>query len=293
MKATRIGKVQSGQDIAIFGKYIFAFIDRDPRGNCAVYEIETMNHANGEEPEPICRFRLDRDEFIHVHNNAVCFGNEYYCEGDEFPLLYSNVYYSYHNSEVRYEGVTCVYRITRDGNNFTSKLVQVIEIGFVENRELWKSLPEREDFRPYGNFVADCENNKYYGLVMRDKEHIVRCFTFDLPSCKDGEIDDRYGVKTVILHEKDIKDYFDVEYHPLQGACVHCGKIYSIGGGSESSRYPAELRIIDPIKKTQEFYVNMREMGIGMEPEAIDFAGDTCYYAAGHGDAFILEFEEN
>lgn len=289
MKINRIGKVQSGQDMAIFGKYIFAFIDRDERGNCAVYEIADMKRANGEEPEPICRFRLDKDEFIHVHNNAVCFGKEYYEEGDEFPLLYSNVYNSYHKEEVRYEGVTCVYRILRDGNNFTSKLVQIIEIGFVENRELWKSLPDREDFRPYGNFMVDADNGKYYGFVMRDKEHIVRYFTFDLPSGKAGEIDDRYGVKTVILKESDIKDYFDGEYYPLQGACVHRGKIYAIGGGSEAARYPAELRIINPISRTQEFYVNLREMGIGMEPEAIDFDGDTCYYAAGHGDTFVLE----
>lgn len=289
MKATRIAKVASGQDITIFGKYLFDFIDRDSRGNCAVYKIDDILSANGEEPMPICRFTLDKRDLLSTHNNAVFFGKEYYEEGDEFPLLYSNVYNNYQKCEERYEGVCCAFRIKRDGNEFSSELVQTIEIGFVNDTSLWKSAPGNEDIRPYGNFAMDEEH--LYAFVMRDKTHTTRYFAFDIPSSRDGVMDDRLGVKRKILYPNDIKYSFDCEYHNgIQGACTHGGKIYSVEGGCCGSTKTPALRIIDPSKREQEKYINFIEHGILEEPEGIEFDGETCYYVAGHGDTYILEF---
>lgn len=290
MKITRIGKVQSGQDVTIFGGYMFAFIDRDERGNCAVYEMEALKNAGGEEPEPICRFKLDKRELISTHNNAVFFGNEYYEEGDEFPILYSNVYNNYQKCDERHEGELCAYRLTREGNDFKTELVQVIKIGFVEDTSLWKSAPGTVDVRPYGNFAMSAENGELYAFVMRDVTQTTRYFAFSIPSVREGELSPEYGVKKRILDSSEIKYYFDLEYNKgIQGACTHGGNIYSIDGGCLGYIKSASLRVIDPIKREQVKLINLAEYGITEEPEGVVFEGDTCYYVAGHGDTYILE----
>ena len=155
MKARRIGKVESGQDVAIFGDYMFDFVAHGVcLGECSVYKIGSIETRDASEAVPICRFILDKTDVIIPHCNTACFGTEYYEDGDEFPLLYLNVYNTYQKCEIRYEGVCCVYRILRKGNDFKSELVQIIEIGFVNNIELWKSAPGIEDKRPYGNFLC-------------------------------------------------------------------------------------------------------------------------------------------
>lgn len=293
MKATRLAKVQSGQDFTVFGDYLFDFIDRDERGNCAVYEMKTLLEANGEEPEPISRFRLDKRDLISTHNNAVFFGKEYYEEGDEFPLLYSNVYNNYQKCEIRNEGKCCVYRLTRDGVNFSTKLVQVIEIGFVEDTSLWKSAPGTFDIRPYGNFAMDREKGELYAFVMRDAVNETRYFAFDVPQVRDGEFDENLGAFRKVLTPSDIKYSFDCEYHKgIQGACVYGGKIYSVEGGCCGHTGTAAFRIINPEKRAQELFVSFIEKEIYAEPEGIDFYDDKCYYVAGHGDMYLLEFED-
>ena len=87
------------------------------------------------------------------HSNSVVFGNEYYDEQDEFPLLYTNIYNNYAKNDDKLEGVCLVYRIERNEREFTSTLVQIIQIGFVDDENLWTSAGEKEDVRPYGNFV--------------------------------------------------------------------------------------------------------------------------------------------
>lgn len=290
MKATRIAKVQIGQDFAIFGDYLFRFIDRDVRGNCAVYEMKTLIAANGEEPEPISRFRLDKRDLISTHNNAVFFGKEYYEDGDEFPLLYSNVYNNYQKCEVRNEGKCCVYRLKRDGVQFSTELVQIIEIGFVEDTSLWKSAPGAFDIRPYGNFAMDVEKSVLYAFVMRDATNTTRYFAFDMPKVSEGALDEVLGVKKVVLTPADIKYSFDCEYHKgIQGACCHGGKIYSVEGGCCGHTDTAALRIINPEKREQELFASFIEKEIYAEPEGIDFYGEDCYYVAGHGDMYLLE----
>ena len=290
MKLTKIAKVESGQDIAIYGGYLFDFVAHGKcLGEVSIYEMSTLLTAGGNEPDPVCRIILDGVDRIIPHANAVFFGNEYYEEGDEFPLLYANVYNNYAKAENRREGMLLVYRIWREGNCFHSKFVQTITVGFVEDREQWKSCEGDGDIRPYGNFIADVEKNILYAFVMRDKPNSTRYFAFDLPKVSEGEFDEEMGVPNRILSLSEVKESFDTDYHKIiQGACVHNGIIYSIEGGSLKS--PAAIRIIRPEDKRLSLYQCFFDLGIIGEPEGIEFYDGVCYLVVGGGDTYIIEF---
>ena len=284
LRLTPLFQTCPGQDGAIWGDYLFRF---GSDGQCFVYSLKTQKQ--------IAHFCLDKTDLLKPHSNAVAFGTERYDPADEFPLLYTNIYNNYAKQEERLEGVCCVYRITRDGQNFTGKLVQVIRIGFVEDLQLWKSLPGREDVRPYGNFVPDIFRGKLYAFVMRDKEQVTRYFAFDLPKLADGEFCDHWDVRVVTLQKADILSQFDDEYMRfMQGACAYDGKIYSAEGFSmktpDAINRPA-IRIIDMDEKKQLQYYDLYAMGKNEEPELMDFSGDTLYYIDVCGNAYTAAFE--
>lgn len=282
MKITQIAQIRGGQDGAVFGKHLFRF---NHKGDGRAYEMDKI--ARGGEVAPFAEFTLDKSDVIPPHSNAVCFGNEFFAEGDEFPLLYSNIYNNFAKTDTPLKGVCCVYRLERDGESFKTTLVQLIEIGFVEDHTLWKLCPEKDGARPYGNFVVDRDNGKYYAFVMRDEEKGTRYFVFDLPKVADGEIDPKYGVKKVVLNKDDIEKYFDCPaHHYIQGACCHNGKVYSVEG---FTNHPA-LRIIDPKKGEQELFFDFNAVGATDEAEFIDFYGGKCYYGDCHGKVYLIEF---
>ena len=159
LKITQIAKIKGSQDGAIFNNFLFRFATR---GECNVYDVNELQSSNDVTvANPVDSFLLDKRDLIVPHSNAVCFGTEYYVEGDEFPLLYSNIYNNYAKEEDPLVGVCCVYRVQRDcDNKFTTTLVQIIKVGFVNDYELWRSSIEPADVRPYGNFTIDTETNK-------------------------------------------------------------------------------------------------------------------------------------
>ena len=75
--------MESGQDGAIYGNFLFRF---GGDGVCKVYSMADKNKLS--------TFILDRIDVLTPHSNSVCFGTEFYEESDEFPLLYSNIYNS-------------------------------------------------------------------------------------------------------------------------------------------------------------------------------------------------------
>ena len=273
-----------GQDGAIFGDYLFRF---ENDGRCFVFSLK--------EQKQIAEFCIDKTDLLKPHSNAVAFGAERYDEADEFPLLYTNIYNNYARQEERLEGVCCVYRITRAGQAFSGTLVQVIRIGFVEELQLWKSLPGREDVRPYGNFVPDVFRDKMYAFLMRDKEQVTRYFSFRLPRLAEGEMCDRWGVRVVTLQKEDILSQFDDAYmHYMQGACAYDGKIYSAEGFDMNHpgqvNHPA-IRVIDMDAGKQLQYFDLYAQGKTLEPELMDFAGDTLYYMDVTGNTYAVTFE--
>ena len=282
MRAQKIGQIVSGQDGAIFNGYLFRF---DAKGNCSVYRTDALSDVSA----PVARFSLDKSHIIVPHSNSVVFGNTRYQEADEFPLLYTNIYNNYAASDHKMEGVTCVYRLQRSGNTFSTALVQLIEIGFTAD-SLWKSAT-CNDVRPYGNFVIDPKHAIYYAFTMRDGENSTRYFSFKLPDVNSGEYDDIYGAKRVTLTKEEIIDFFDCEYHRyMQGACFHNGLIYSLEGFTNNPNNPPAIRLIDPVAKKQKAVYYFSNLGLTIEPELIDFEDEICYYADHTGNVFTLNF---
>ncbi len=288
MEIRHIAKICGGQDGAIWKDFLFRF---DTKGYCHVYDLKLLDEKSGTPKElPVySAFRLDRAEEIVPHSNAVTFGWEYYDEKDEFPILYTNIYNNYAGSENPLKGVCLAYRIERDIKGFKSTLLGMIEIGFTED-EIWKSAGEKEDIRPYGNFVVDRDNKNYYGFVMRDNCNTTRYFSFDMPKISDGETDEKYGIKKAVLKKDDIKDYFDTEYHRfIQGGCFNNGKIYSVEGFTgDKVNFPA-LRVIDVNSKKQIEFIDFRDMGMEEEAEMIDFYEDKLLYSDCSGRLYIIE----
>ncbi len=288
MQYRRVAKIEGGQDGAIFKNILFRF---DHRGLGRAYSLADVSE-DVPAPlllSPIAEFTLDAVDRIVPHCNAVAFGSEYWEEGDEFPLLYANLYNNYAKEENRQEGAVCVYRLQRDGGSFRTTLVQVVRIGFVRDRSLWMSCEEQGDVRPYGNFVVDTEKKRLYAFVMRDAEKITRYFTFDLPAGRAGEPEEKTGVNCVTLTADDILTQFDGPYMRfMQGACCHKGQIWSVEGFSGGSENPPGLRIIDMKARREILYDYLPDHGLNLEAEFIDFRREDCLYSDCDGNIYLV-----
>ena len=117
MKIKQVATISCGQDGAIWDNYLFRF---EKNGNAHVYDLSGIGSETATPLPQIAAFRLDRADEIVPHSNAVMFGTEYYAPGDEFPLLYSNIYNNYAKSKDRLTGVCCVYRLQREGLTFST-----------------------------------------------------------------------------------------------------------------------------------------------------------------------------
>ncbi len=277
IECKQISTIHYGQDGAIFADLIFRM---ETNGICYVHDLKTMQ-AVGE-------FPLDKRELICPHSNAVCFGPDYYEEGDEFPLFYANVYNNYQRAEERHEGTLCVYRITRDGAGFASKLVQVIRVGFVKT-PLWCSQ-DRPDVRPYGNFVIDADSRELVAFTMRDQERRTRFFRFPLPDVRAGRLDEHYGVNELVLAEADIITHFDIDYMLfMQGATCHKGYVYSSEGFSNETE-PPRIRIIDLKAEKQVLSIDLRDLGLTREAELVEVYEGKTYYSDNHGILYAVTF---
>ena len=282
MKFNKVANIATAQDGAIWRGELFRF---DASGNGKVYDVASLNG----ESAPKAEFRLDKAELVCPHSNAVCFGTKYYDEGDEYPLLYANVYNNYAKSEDKLIGVTCVCRIERDADGFKSTLVQLIEIGFTEDVELWRATPEAHGVRPYGNFLVDPDDGSFWAYTMVNEERGTKYFRFKTPEVCDGELDKRFGVRRAVLNKEDILDSFDGAYARfIQGGVIHAGKLYSVEGFISEPNLPT-MRIVDLKAKTEEVY-NLTELGITEEPELIDFADGVCYFSDWHGTVYTVSF---
>ncbi len=291
MNIRPLARIISRQDGAVWNRYLFSC---NEKGICHVFDLrEIDSHSPDTRLQPICIFELDGLDVVKPHCNSVVFGNEYFSDEDEFPLMYASVYNNYAKVETddKMKGVCCVYRIHRNGNDFSTTLVQIIRIGFTDDTELWLSQGEEPDKRPYGNFVIDREKSILYAFTMRDNCQTTRYFSFPLPKVAEGKISKQYKVNTFILEKDDILDYFDCEYHHfIQGACCHEGKIYSVEGFPRSVKNPPALRVINPAEKKQERYIPFGDYGLVLEAELIDFSEGVCLYSDGEGYLYTIEF---
>ena len=91
MKIQKIAQIARMQDGAVWDHFLFQL---DAKGHCIVYDMAQIENAEAQLSE-FARFNLDKTDLICPHSNAVAFGCAYYQDGDEFPLLYSNIYNNY------------------------------------------------------------------------------------------------------------------------------------------------------------------------------------------------------
>ena len=292
MRIEKVASILPGQDGAVWGDYLFRF---DSDGTGWAFDARPLANARPEAPVQLpllAQFHTDAADAVIPHFNAVAFGAEYYASGDEFPLLYANLYNNYSAEPDRREGVCCVYRLQRTPTSFTMTLVQVIRIGFVGDAALWCSGERGADVRPYGNFVVDREKGLLHAFVMRDVPHTTRYFTFALPKSDAGEYTQEYGVPTVTLEPQDILSYFDTDYHLyIQGACCHDGKICSSEGFNAED--PPALRLIDPVRQCQLEKADLVQLGYPDEAEWIDYYKGCCYYSDAPGNVYRIAFENS
>ena len=279
--STNIG---SWQDGAIWNGNLFVL---GASGTGVVYDLENLSK--------LATFSLDSADVLKPHANSVCFGSTYYAPGDEYPLLYVNIYNNYASAEDRMEGTCCAYRISKTDGGFATELVQVIRIGFVEDLSLWKSKENNGDVRPYGNFLVDTDDNKLYAYVMRDASKATRFFKFDLPELTDGIYSETYGCNVVILESADIEGQFDTEYFKyLQGGTYSSGMILSAEGFNSGGSAEPALRIIDLQTGTVSATYYMVNSGLTTEPEVVcvDPTTGLLYYAPADGILRILSIPD-
>ena len=291
MKYTKLCKIRSGQDGAVFGDTLFRF---NAKGEGFAYSMqEVLNPRDPDEVLSYTQFTLDRAELICPHCNAVFFGKEKFDPSDEFPLLYANVCNNYSKEQSRNVGQLGDYRLCRKNGGFVTTLVQIIRIGFTEDL-LWCSYSkdaEEKDTRPYGNFLADTEKNVLYAYVMRDKDRTTRYFAFDLPTLRDG-IQTEHGISLVVLSKEQIRDQFDTPYHKfIQGGAFSGGLIYSTEGFGEKESSRSAIRIIDTAKKEQIAFFDLCDAGLPVEPEWMEFYQGKCLYSDATGTIYEMNFE--
>jgi hypothetical protein len=254
------------QDGEAFGDVLFTF-KADGTGNA--YNIHTGEFLDG--------FSLGGKDKVAPHVNSASFSDQYYKEGDEYPLLYTSMYNNVTALNKYLLGTCCVYRITELGGQFDAQLVQIIRLGFVADRELW--LSPKENSRPYGNFVVDTDRDLLYAFVPRDDSQTTRFFAFALPEPKAGTRSEKFGCNQVILEQKDIMRRFDVGYFSSpQGCCYADGKIYSVEGFGSYNMVPPFLRVVDVESGLQTHSINLGQLGLDREPEVITMLDGQLYY---------------
>ena len=278
-----IGMIPKAQDGAIFGDWLFRF---GAGGIGNAYRVSDALKDGWKTVKAVSFFALDRADEIVPHCNSVCFGSEYYDPGDEFPLLYANIYNNYEKEADKLPGTCLVYRLTRDGETFSTQLVQIIRVGFTNDTGFWNGGGV-----PYGNFAVDTAGNRLVVYLMRKNYNDTRYFLFDLPKVTDGEPHETLGVNCVTLEKDDILSYFDGPYSNfVQGGVVHDGKLYSVEG--RGSKYgEAGLRVVDLNAEKELYIYDFVSRGYPSEPELIDFARDRALYADYAGMLYSLDIE--
>jgi hypothetical protein len=125
---------------------------------------------------------------------------------------------------------------------------------------------------------------------MRDAEPATRYFAFSLPAPGNGVPDPETGVLRVVLGKDQILRTFDCSYqHYIQGACLEGDLIYSLEGFTASAENPPAIRVIDLETRQQQEVCLCAELGTNVEPECVDFRGDTCWYSDAEGNLYQLE----
>lgn len=240
------GGTNSRQGGALYGNYLFQF--HDGLASVVVYNLETQETVQVITPTVS----------IRTHAGSGGFSNEFYEEGDQFPVLYISS---------MYEDIVQAYRITGEEGSFSMELVQTISL----------DVPAK-----YANITIDAYNNKlvifgYQKASWSDSVNNMSVIcSCDLPSVKNGD---------VAINKVD-NLFFIPFIYAEQGAFARFGKLYLSFGNTISI---AGMLVIDYVRKNVDTFVDFAKIGT-WEPEAFCFYKGNILVTSKGGAIFKLSF---
>lgn len=248
--------VQGG---ACFG--VFLFVGHDRNSFMDVYDMTSRMYVCSmtmQTPEPQNR----------CHANTINFGNLYYKNGDEFPLLYVSSGYTISNTDDRSN--VYVYRISKnvvrdDSLVFRSELVQTISI--------------------IGASWSECiTDNEHDAIWINYEGNDISCFLkYPVPAVRQKYILIN-PCETVALDTIITKNFKILKHN--QGILCHNGYIYT-PFGVPAWREEPYLSIIDLDKKDYAHIVNLYDLEMFNRFNLRDNAWEPEFFFTFNGDYFL------
>jgi hypothetical protein len=240
------------QGMALWGNYLFCFEGNDGTymAKCQIFEFNSLNDNS----DPICSMSIDSK-----HANSAEFTHTYYDSNDEFPLLLVSYFYPGNKAGL--------FRIIRDGNNFTATLI----------KEIILDGSKFEIAIPYGGtFVVNYTTNILYVFIPQERwnDYLYKpilAYSFQLPDLLETNTD-------ITLTESDIVNSYQIPWFVVQSAIFINGLLYiptQLSPSSPFMGYTGRLMlVVDP----NGFVVkNIVPLNNGLEEEGIVVSGDDIY----------------
>ena len=163
---------------------------------------------------------------------------------------------------------------------YTSDLVQIIKIGFVNDPMWTSSTGMASDTRPYGNFAIDYKNGYLYAIALKYGDYVTRTIKFKLPDINEGTYNATYDANVLKLQLDDIIDYFDTPYaFSIQDVDFYNDYIFITEGFTDNVVEPARMRVIDVNNQSQVALFEIYQDFFPIEPEFICWYQGELYYA--------------
>lgn len=266
---------------AIYGDYLVTCMATDEIAdnttNGFVYNIKTGVLVS----ELIFGYTLNGVDYQKPHANEVCFGNEFYNDDSQFPLLYvSQVRDS--GASVGVKGGVMVYDLQYDSVNlkYVPVLVQVI-------------MPDTEDadlmdvwgkYTP--NYIVDTDNGFLYVLNypqsswynLTGNTYVCK---FALPKLQDGGV--------ITLTSADLIEHYEIpNCYGLQMTFYYGGKLF-ISGGFNGINANKSIRVWDLTKKCQTTFIDLTGI-LAEEPQFIGLYKNRFLWYGNGTSGLISEF---
>ena len=250
---------------AIFGDILVCMnaADKGVVPNGFMYDIKT----GAQICEMTFQTKLHGKEYFTPHANQISFGNEFYDEFSDFPLLYvSQVNGGSGYNDLRGERGVLVYNLKKlDDKHYNPELVQVI-VPDTTNSNLMSKLG---NYTP--NYIVDNVSRQiiiigYPNKSWYDLSGVQPIAIIDLPLLSDGP--------EILFTDNDIVDYFSVtDPVVIQQSFCHNKKVFISCGFREQ----ASIRIIDLNAKSLMCSISMTGHTDG-EPQFIGLWKDKILY---------------
>ena len=244
------------QDGANYNGTLFRF---DEYGNIHVYNMNTG--------ELIGTGAIDEDSTVCPYFNSCFFANNFYAEGDEFPILYATGRGVYKAGGALPERHIYGFRIVRNGTTYIAYYVQYI------------ALDSSFEYGTYGAFGYDANRNMLVGYSYSSiPSNTTYVFETDMPTYADGD---------TIIPLADITSFsFASPYLGApQGCTCNNSKIYALGGNINIGT----LDVIDLIDQKPYAHIDLASAGLTGEPQMIDVF-DNHLWVGMMSNAYEFEF---